>query len=259
MVPVPFKGTLSVGFVGSLLTIEMLPFTAPLVVGENVAVTSADCPALMVFGVVIPVIPKALPLTVIMDTVRSADPTLFSARLAVPFSPFDKVPKSIEVGVTDNCGEALTALAERLATTGELFPSPVTVNVPVTFPADVGFTATVIVPDCPTARDIGKLVPVKLNCVFEKAACVMLTATVPEFETETACVVGFPTETLPKLTALGFSWKSAWVAGFPGPFTIPAQPLKPVRAITAIATKTGCSDVIPKLRSLLTWIPTVPA
>jgi hypothetical protein len=259
VVPVPVKGTLNVGFVGSLLTIEMLPLTAPLVAGENVAVTWADCPALMVFGVVIPLIPKALPLTVIMDTVRSADPTLFSVRLAVLFSPFDKVPKSIEAGETDNCGEPLTAVAERLATTGELLRSPVTVNVPVTFPADVGFTATVIVPDCPTARDIGKLVPAKLNCVFEKAACVMLTATVPEFETETACVAGFPTETLPKLRALGFSWKSAWVACFPGPVTIPAQPLKEIRAIRATATKTACSNVIPQLRSLLTWVHTVPA
>ena len=243
MVPVPVKGTLNVGFVGSLLTIEMLPLTAPLVAGENVAVTWADCPALMVFGVVIPLIPKALPLTVIMDTVRSADPTLFSVRLAVLFSPFDKVPKSIEAGETDNCGEPLTAVAERLATTGELLRSPVTVNVPVTFPADVGFTATVIVPDCPTARDIGKLVPAKLNCVFEKAAC----------------VAGFPTETLPKLRALGFSWKSAWVACFPGPVTIPAQPLKEIRAIRATATKTACSNVIPQLRSLLTWVHTVPA
>jgi hypothetical protein len=69
---------------------------------------------------------------------------------------------------------------------GELFPSLVTVNVPVTFPAAAGFTATVIVPDCPTARAMGKLVPIKLNCVFETVACVMWIATVPEFETETA-------------------------------------------------------------------------
>ena len=245
MVPVPVKGILSVGFVGSLLTIEMLPLTAPLVGGENVTVTCADCPALMVLGVVIPPIPNALPLTVIMDTVRSADPTLFRVRLAVPFSPFDNVPKSIEAGVTDNCGEPLTAVAERLATTGKLLLSPITVKVPVTFPAVVGFTATVMVPDCPTARAIGKLVPAKLNCVFEKAAWVMLTATVPEFETETACVAGFPTETLPKLRALGFSWKSACVACFPGPVTIPAQLLKETRAIRAMATKTACSNVIP--------------
>ena len=102
--PVPVKGTLSVGFVGSLLTIEMLPLTAPVAVGENVTVTCADCPALMVFGVVIPLIPKALPVTVIIDTVRSADPALFNTRFAELFCPFDTVPKSMEDGATDNCG-----------------------------------------------------------------------------------------------------------------------------------------------------------
>jgi len=36
--PVPLKGILSVGFVGSLLTMAMLPLAAPAVVGENVTV-----------------------------------------------------------------------------------------------------------------------------------------------------------------------------------------------------------------------------
>ncbi len=102
--PCPVKGTASVGFVGSLLTTERLPLVAPAVVGENVTATGADCPALMIFGVVIPLIPKALPVTVIMDTVRSPEPALFSSRFAVPFRPFDTVPKSMAAGVTDNCG-----------------------------------------------------------------------------------------------------------------------------------------------------------
>ena len=237
--------------------IEMLPLAAPAVVGENVTVSGADCPALMVFGVVIPVIPKALPVTVIMDTVRSLEPALFSSRFAVPFRPFDTAPKSMEAGVTDNCGRpAPTPVAERFATTGELFPSPVTVNVAVTFPAAAGFTATVIVPDCPTARAMGKLVPIKLNCVFETVACVMCTATVPEFETETARVVCLPTETLPKLMAFGFNWKSAWAASFPVLLAIPAQPLKKTRGIRAIRSKTAAN---PRLRNLSTRIPTAPA
>lgn len=102
--PVPVKGTFRVGFVGSLLTIAMLPLTGPVVVGENVTVTCADCPALMVFGVVIPLIAKTLPVTVIMETVRSAEPPLLNVRLSELFSPADIVPKSMEAGVTDNCG-----------------------------------------------------------------------------------------------------------------------------------------------------------
>jgi len=104
VVPCPVKSTASVGFVGSLLMIERLPLAAPAVVGENVTVSGADCPALIVFGVVIPVIPKALPVTVIMDTIRSLEPALFNIRFAVPFRPFDTAPKSMEAGVTDNCG-----------------------------------------------------------------------------------------------------------------------------------------------------------
>ena len=87
-----------------MLTIETLPLAAPEVVGENVTVACTDCPAPMVFGVVIALIPKALPVTVIMDTVRSADAALFNVRLAVLFRLFDTVPKSMEAGVTDSCG-----------------------------------------------------------------------------------------------------------------------------------------------------------
>ena len=224
--------------------IEMLPLAAPEVVGENVTVTWADCPALMVLGVVIPLIPKALPVTVIMDTVRSAEPVLFNVRFTELFSPLDTVPKSMEAGVTDNCGgAAFTPVADRFATTGELFPSPATVSVPVRFPAAVGSTATVIVPDCPAASAIGKLAPVKLNWVFENVAWVMFTGTVPEFETETDCIVCLPTETLPKLIVAGFSWNKAWAVCFPVLVVIAAQPLKKIKGMSAIATKTEYSNV----------------
>lgn len=102
--PVPLKGIFSVGFVGSLLTMAMLPLAAPAVVGENVTVAWADCPALMVFGVVIPLIPNPFPVNVSMEMVKSAEPRLFKTKLAVPFNPFETVPKSIEVGATDSCG-----------------------------------------------------------------------------------------------------------------------------------------------------------
>lgn len=153
---------------------------------------------------------------------------------------------------------ALTPVADRFTTTGELFPSPATVNVPLTFPAAVGSTATVTVPDCPTARAIGKLAPVKLNCVFENVACVMLSGTVPEFDTAIACMVCLPTETLPKLIAVGFSRNKACAVCFPALVVIAAHPLKKIKGISAITTKIACSNVNRFLRSLSTW-PTVPA
>lgn len=88
---------------------------------------------------------------------------------------------------------------------GVLPLSPVTVIVPVTFPAAAGVTARVRVPDCPAGSAIGSAVPERLNCEFEKVAWVILTETVPVFETETLCVLFLPTVTVPKFTLVGFS------------------------------------------------------
>lgn len=120
----------------------------------------------------IPLIANALPVTVTIDTAKSADPVLLKTRFEVLFNPVDTVPQLMEAGATDNCGcdVPLTAVADRFATTGELPPSPATVSVPVIAPAAVGFTATVIVPDCPTASAMGKFMPDRLNWELEKVA-----------------------------------------------------------------------------------------
>jgi len=102
--PVPVNGTLSVGLVGSLLVIVMLPVAAPAAVGANVTATWADCPALIVFGVVNPLIVNAEPVTAIADTVRSADPVLLRDKFVLVVCPVETVPNPIEVGETDNCG-----------------------------------------------------------------------------------------------------------------------------------------------------------
>jgi len=94
-------------------------------------------------------------------------------------------------------------VADRFATTGELPLSPLTVSVPVTFPAAAGVTATEKLLDCPGESARGRLTPEKLNCEFDTLAWVMFTATVPVFETETLCVAFLPTVTVPKLTLLG--------------------------------------------------------
>ena len=162
--PVPVNGTVTVGLFGSLLVMAMLPVAAPVAVGAKVTTACADCPALSVLGVVIPLIVNSEPVTAITDTVRFPDPVLLNVRLAVPVSPFDTVPKAMEAGDTESCGcEAATAVAERLTTAGELPLSPVTVIVPVTVPAAVGFTATETLPDFPAANAIGKVTPDRLN------------------------------------------------------------------------------------------------
>ena len=102
--PVPVNGTLSDGFVGSLLVMVTLPVTAPAVVGENVTIACADCPALMVAGVAMPLMPNSEPVNVIIETVKSPDPELPITRFALPFCPFETVPKLIDVGAIVSWG-----------------------------------------------------------------------------------------------------------------------------------------------------------
>ena len=102
--PVPVSGTLSVGLLGSLLVMVTLPLAVPADVGEKVTVACTDWPALIVTGVAIPVIPNSLPVRVIRDTVKGADPVLLSTRLAFPVCPLEIVPNPIDAGDADNCG-----------------------------------------------------------------------------------------------------------------------------------------------------------
>ena len=103
-VPVPVSATVTVGLFGSLLTILILPVALPVVVGAKVTTAWADCPALIVAGVVMPLIENSEPVSVTMDTVRSAVPLFVSVRFDVAFKPSDRVPKLILVGLTANCG-----------------------------------------------------------------------------------------------------------------------------------------------------------
>ena len=114
-------------------------------------------------------------------------------------------------------------MADKFATTGELPPSPLTVNVPVIVPAAVGVTARVKPADCPTPSAIGKVAPDQLNCELDSVACVMFSATEPVLETVTVCVVFLPTVTEPKLMLFELSPNMAETACEPA-LTRPAHP-----------------------------------
>lgn len=146
-----------------MLVIVKLPDTAPAMVGLNVKLTGAFCPALMVAGVVIPLIPKSAPESVRTETVKSAVPVFEMVRLDVPVEPTVTLPKLTAVELKFICGCAAAAVAERLIVAGELPPSPCKVIVPVTVPVVVGFTEIETGPVCPTASAIGRVVPDKLN------------------------------------------------------------------------------------------------
>ena len=256
--PVPVRLTTSVGVVGSLLVIVKLPDTAPAMVGLNVKLTGAFCPALIVAGVVIPLIPKSAPESVSTETVKLAVPAFDMVRVEVPVEPTETVPKLTAVELKLNCGCAAAAVAERLTVAGELPPSPCKVIVPVTVPALVGSTEIETVPACPTASAIGRVVPDRLNCELEKVACVRLTATVPLLVTERLCLVAFPTGTFPKVILVKLTRKEASGDVDLEAFTTPAHPLS--RATGRIAARSRRAvSLFQFFRAARTLLDCVPA
>jgi len=204
-VPVPLNATVSVGFVGSLLVMERLPVAAAAVVGLKDKDTAADWPALMTFGTVIPLYPKAVPETDTPEIVRSDPPAFDMVRLEVPCDPTTMLPKLIELLLKEICCAAETPVAAKFTTAGALPESPCTESVPFTAPLVVGVTLTVTVPDCPAAIDIGRLIPLTVNCELETVACVIVTEAVPALEIVTVLLLALPRGTLPKLTEAGFN------------------------------------------------------
>ena len=99
--PVPLNVTVVVGLTGSLLVIARVPDEAVAVAGLNVTDMVADCPALITFGVVIPVTPKPVPPTDIKETVRSAFPVFEIVKFEVPCVLTVTFPKLIAVLLTE--------------------------------------------------------------------------------------------------------------------------------------------------------------
>jgi len=115
------------------------------------------------------------------------------------------LPKLIELLLKEICCAAETPVAAKFTTAGALPESPCTESVPFTAPLVVGVTLTVTVPDCPAAIDIGRLIPLTVNCELETVACVIVTEAVPALEIVTVLLLALPRGTLPKLTEAGFN------------------------------------------------------
>jgi len=142
VVPVPLKVTFTVGFVESLLVIARLPLTVPTAEGWKVTAMVAKVPALIVFGVAIPLTPNPAPAIESMDTVRSVVPVFEIVKLVLPIVPTVIFPRLTLLLLTAICGAAITAVAERATTTGELPPSACIVSVPLSVPVEDGITFT---------------------------------------------------------------------------------------------------------------------
>ena len=94
VVPLPARLMFTVGFVGSLLVMARFPVATPATVGLKESAIDTDCPALMTFGVEIPLMPNVLPVRATTETVRSELPVLDRVRFVLPWLPMLTVPKS---------------------------------------------------------------------------------------------------------------------------------------------------------------------
>jgi hypothetical protein len=86
---------------------------------------------------------------------------------------------------------------------GESAAVLITEALPVMFPAVVGVNARLKLALCPAANVMGNAGPVALNVLGLTLSCEMVTFTVPAFDSITLCVLSLPTETLPKVSAVG--------------------------------------------------------
>jgi len=136
----------------------------------------------MTFGVVIPLTPNPVPVMETAVTVRSALPVFEIVKLELPEEPVTTLPKLIELLLREICGLVAVAVAVRFTVPEPLPLSPCTVNVPLSVPAAVGFTPTVMFADWPEVMVIGRVIPLTVNCALETVACMMVSEAVPELE-----------------------------------------------------------------------------
>jgi hypothetical protein len=124
----------------------------------------------MTFGAAIPLYPNPVPETDTPEMVRSEPPVFNMVKLEVPCDPTTTLPKLIELLLKEICCAVDTPVAAKFTTAGALAESPCTERVPFTAPVAVGVTLTVTVPDCPADMDIGRLIPLTVNCGLETVA-----------------------------------------------------------------------------------------
>ena len=87
---------------GALLTIEMLPDTAPVAVGAKMAENEALLPALIVMGILAPLMLNPVPEDVAWVTVNVAFPAFVSVTVWDPLLPTETLPKATLAGLIVN-------------------------------------------------------------------------------------------------------------------------------------------------------------
>jgi hypothetical protein len=97
-IPVP-DNAIDAGEPGALLTIEMLPVAAPAEVGAKMAENEALLPALIVIGMLAPLILNPVPEGDALVTVKVPVPAFVSVTVCVPLLPTETLPNATLAGL----------------------------------------------------------------------------------------------------------------------------------------------------------------
>jgi hypothetical protein len=202
-IPVPLK-VMVAGEPGALLTIEILPVSLPGVGGVNFAVNDALLLALIVIGMVAPLMLNPVPEGSAWVTVSAAFPGFVSVTVCDPVLPTETLPKATLAGLIVSCGCEAVPDPDKAITSGEAGALLTTETLPVALPAVVGENLAVNDVLCP-AVSVCAARPEMLNPVPVALPCEIATLAVPEFLRVTLTDALSPTSRLPKLMLVGFA------------------------------------------------------
>ena len=202
-IPVPDNAIVA-GEPGALLTIEIPPVTLPTADGENFAVNEALLPALIVIGIVAPLMLNPVPEGNAWVTVNAAFPGFVSVTVCDPVLPTATLPKVTLAGLIVSWGCEAVPDPDKAITSGEPGALLTIETLPVALPAVVGENFAVNDVLCPAASVCADR-PVMLNPAPVALPCEIATLAVPVFFKVTLTDPLAPTNRLPKLMLGGFA------------------------------------------------------
>jgi hypothetical protein len=202
-IPVPDNAIVA-GEPGALLTIEIPPVSLPTAEGENFAVNDALLPALIVIGMVAPLMLNPVPEGVAWLTVNVAFPGFESVTVCDVVVPTAALPNVTLAGLIVSCACEAVPVPDKPITSGEPGALLVIETLPVVLPAVVGENFAVNDVLCPAVSVCG-VRPVMLNPVPDALPCEIARLPVPVFFRVTLTDPLAPTSRLPKLVLVGFA------------------------------------------------------
>ena len=136
-IPAPDNAIIA-GEPGALLTIEIPPASLPTAGGENFAVNDALLPALIVIGMLAPLMLNPVPEGNACVTVNAAFPGFVRVTVCETVLPTDTLPKVTLAGLIVSCGCDAVPDPDKAITSGEPGALLTMETLPAALPAVVG-------------------------------------------------------------------------------------------------------------------------